>query len=124
VRRCWCLRPRGSFAIQVEGELQGLRQAPADPPSTCVLLAASDTGVRQIAELKRGVEGARGKRPGRLASTHVQNKTVMFNQVSVLILDEADRMMDMGFMPDIRRIISRPCWPTERQNLLFSATFP
>ncbi|MGH8742564.1 MAG: DEAD/DEAH box helicase, partial [Burkholderiales bacterium] len=59
--------------------------------------------------------------PGRLLD-HVQNKTVMFNQVSILVLDEADRMLDMGFLPDIKRIIA--LLPKERQNLLFSATFP
>src|SRR5437762_811694 len=74
----------------------------------------------QIAELRRGVEVLVAT-PGRLLD-HVQNKTVMFNQVSVLVLDEADRMLDMGFLPDIKRIIA--LLPRERQNLLFSATFP
>jgi ATP-dependent RNA helicase RhlE len=59
--------------------------------------------------------------PGRLLD-HVQNRTVTFGQVSVLTLDEADRMLDMGFLPDIRRIIA--LLPARRQNLLFSATFP
>jgi ATP-dependent RNA helicase RhlE len=74
----------------------------------------------QIDQLRRGVEILVAT-PGRLLD-HVQNKTVMFNQVSVLVLDEADRMLDMGFLPDIKRIIA--LLPKERQNLLFSATFP
>jgi ATP-dependent RNA helicase RhlE len=74
----------------------------------------------QIEQLRRGVEILVAT-PGRLLD-HVQNKTVMFNQASVLVLDEADRMLDMGFLPDIRRIIA--LLPGRRQNLLFSATFP
>jgi ATP-dependent RNA helicase RhlE len=74
----------------------------------------------QIEELRRGVEILVAT-PGRLLD-HVQNKTVMFNQVSVLVLDEADRMLDMGFLPDIKRVIA--LLPAQRQNLLFSATFP
>ena len=74
----------------------------------------------QIDQLRKGVEVLVAT-PGRLLD-HVQNKTVMFNQVSVLVLDEADRMLDMGFLPDIKRIIA--LLPRERQNLLFSATFP
>jgi ATP-dependent RNA helicase RhlE len=58
--------------------------------------------------------------PGRLLD-HAGSRTVNLGQVSVLVLDEADRMLDMGFIEDIRRIIA--LLPGDRQNLLFSATF-
>jgi ATP-dependent RNA helicase RhlE len=58
--------------------------------------------------------------PGRLLD-HVQQGTVDLSQVEILVLDEADRMLDMGFIRDIRRILS--LLPKQRQNLLFSATF-
>ncbi len=115
--RVLVLAPTRELAIQVEESFKAYaKHLPIR--STCVY-GGSDMRA-QIAELKRGVEVLVAT-PGRLLD-HVQNKTVMFNQVSVLILDEADRMMDMGFMPDIRRIIA--LLPVERQNLLFSATFP
>ncbi len=58
--------------------------------------------------------------PGRLLD-HVSQRTVDLSQVEILVLDEADRMLDMGFIPDIRRILA--ILPKKRQNLLFSATF-
>lgn len=58
--------------------------------------------------------------PGRLLD-HVQQGTADLSQVEILVLDEADRMLDMGFIRDIRRILS--LLPQQRQNLLFSATF-
>ncbi|MBA3876146.1 MAG: ATP-dependent RNA helicase RhlE [Anaerolinea sp.] len=58
--------------------------------------------------------------PGRLLD-HVGQKTVNLGQVEILVLDEADRMLDMGFLPDIRRILE--LLPPRRQNLMFSATF-
>ncbi|MFI5261820.1 MAG: DEAD/DEAH box helicase [Candidatus Limnocylindrales bacterium] len=58
--------------------------------------------------------------PGRLLD-HVEQRNVNLGQVEVLVLDEADRMLDMGFLPDIRRILA--LLPAKRQNLLFSATF-
>jgi ATP-dependent RNA helicase RhlE len=58
--------------------------------------------------------------PGRLLD-HIGQKAVSLGQVEVLVLDEADRMLDMGFLPDIRKIIELV--PTKRQTLLFSATF-
>jgi len=74
--------------------------------------------VPQIQMLRAGVEVLVAT-PGRLLD-HVQQKTVMLGQVEILVLDEADRMLDMGFMPDIRRILA--LLPAKRQNLLFSAT--
>ena len=73
----------------------------------------------QIDELRRGVEIVVAT-PGRLLD-HVQQKSVNFGNVEVLVLDEADRMLDMGFIPDIKRILA--LLPKERQSLLFSATF-
>jgi len=58
--------------------------------------------------------------PGRLLD-HVEQRNVNLSQVGILVLDEADRMLDMGFMPDLERIIA--LLPKQRQNLLFSATF-
>ncbi|MEW6313178.1 MAG: DEAD/DEAH box helicase [Pseudomonadota bacterium] len=73
----------------------------------------------QLKELKAGVEILVAT-PGRLLD-HVQQKSVNLSQVEVLVLDEADRMLDMGFLPDIKRILA--LLPARRQNLLFSATF-
>ena len=74
----------------------------------------------QIAELRRGVDIVVAT-PGRLLD-HVQQRTVDLRFVEILVLDEGDRMLDMGFLPDIRRILK--LLPQKRQNLLFSATFP
>jgi len=73
----------------------------------------------QTAELKRGVEILIAT-PGRLLD-HVEQKNTSLSQVQMLVLDEADRMLDMGFLPDLQRILN--LLPKERQTLLFSATF-
>ncbi len=73
----------------------------------------------QIARLKRRVDILVAT-PGRLLD-HVQQKTVDLSHVEILVLDEADRMLDMGFIRDIRKILA--LLPKQRQNLLFSATF-
>ncbi len=74
----------------------------------------------QIAELRRGTDIVVAT-PGRLLD-HVQQKNIDLSHVEILVLDEADRMLDMGFIPDVRRILA--LLPAKRQNLLFSATFP
>ncbi len=73
----------------------------------------------QTAELKRGVEVLVAT-PGRLLD-HIEAKTAVLNQVEYVVLDEADRMLDIGFLPDLQRILSY--LPKQRTTLLFSATF-
>ena len=115
--RVLVLAPTRELAIQVEESFRDYGKHM--PLRTAIVYGGSDMNA-QILALRKGVEILVAT-PGRLLD-HVQNKTLMLNQVSVLILDEADRMLDMGFMPDIKRIIA--LLPPVRQNLLFSATFP
>ena len=73
----------------------------------------------QTLELKRGVEVLVAT-PGRLLD-HIEAKNAVLNQVEYVVLDEADRMLDIGFLPDLQRILS--FLPKQRTTLLFSATF-
>ena len=74
----------------------------------------------QVDKLRRGVEIVVAC-PGRLLD-HLNHGTVDLSHLEVLVLDESDRMFDMGFLPDIRKIIKHV--PAKRQTLLFSATMP
>ncbi|MEZ4731536.1 MAG: DEAD/DEAH box helicase [Caldilineaceae bacterium] len=74
----------------------------------------------QVRTLQRGVEIIVAC-PGRLLDLHSEG-VIDLTKIEVLVLDEADRMFDMGFLPDVRRIIK--LLPTQRQNLFFSATMP
>jgi ATP-dependent RNA helicase RhlE len=74
----------------------------------------------QINKLREGVEVVVAC-PGRLLD-HLSQTTIVLRHLEVLVLDEADQMFDMGFLPDIRRILKQV--PAERQTMLFSATMP
>jgi ATP-dependent RNA helicase RhlE len=78
------------------------------------------TANRQIKALKEGIEILVAT-PGRLLDL-VQQRYIRLDRVEILVLDEADRMFDMGFLPDVRRIIKAV--PVQRQTMLYSATFP
>jgi len=98
-------------AFGVLGRKTGLRSA----------TAYGGVNIRpQIRQFQRGIDILVAC-PGRLLD-HVGRGTVNLSRLEVLVLDEADHMFDMGFLPDIRRIIARV--PRERQTLLFSATMP
>jgi len=73
----------------------------------------------QVQALRRGIDVLVAT-PGRLLD-HLSQRTVDLSKVQILVLDEADRMLDMGFLPDIRKVLAQ--LPRQRQNLLFSATF-
>jgi len=86
----------------------------------CVTIYGGVSMHPQISCLRQGAEIAVAC-PGRLLD-HVRQGTINLSHVECLILDEADRMFDMGFLPDIRRIMEK--LPVQRQTLLFSATMP
>jgi len=115
--RALILAPTRELASQIAENLQMF-----DPkkriPSVSIIGGASMN--KQRAALRRGISVVIAT-PGRLLD-HLENRTVDLSRVETLVLDEADRMLDMGFLPAIRSIINR--LPFERQTLLFSATMP
>ncbi len=88
-------------------------------PLRCTVVFGGMDMKPQTAALRQGVEILIAT-PGRLLD-HVEQKSVNLSQVQLLVLDEADRMLDMGFLPDIQRIIN--LLASQRQSLMFSATF-
>jgi ATP-dependent RNA helicase RhlE len=114
--RVLVLTPTRELAAQVETAFKGYGRH-LRLNSTAVYGGVSIGA--QIQALKRGVEILVAT-PGRLLD-HVQQRTVDLSRVEIVVLDEADRMLDMGFIHDIRRILA--LLPKPRQSLLFSATF-
>ena len=109
--------PTRELAIQVAGEAQKLAR------HTHLRVVAVYGGARmrtQIQSLRKGSDVVVAT-PGRLID-HIRRKNVQFTDLQVLVLDEADRMLDMGFLPDIKHIIEG--MPRQRQTMLFSATIP
>ncbi len=116
--RALILAPTRELAIQVEeaikeyGKYTGLR-------STCVFGGVDIK--QQLPIVRAGVEILVAT-PGRLLD-HIEHKSVNLSHVEIFVLDEADRMLDMGFIPDIKRIMALLPATAKRQNLLWSATF-
>ena len=114
--RALVLTPTRELAIQVEESIKVY--AKHTPLKSLVVFGGIDIKT-QTPHLKTGIEILVAT-PGRLLD-HVEQKTLNLGQVQILVLDEADRMLDMGFMPDLKRILA--LLPKKRQNLMFSATF-
>ncbi|MEK7794011.1 MAG: DEAD/DEAH box helicase, partial [Candidatus Hydrogenedentota bacterium] len=111
------LAPTRELAVQVHSVLDSFC-APLGLRSACVYGGVGM--LPQTKALRAGVDVVVAT-PGRLLD-HVRQGNTRFRDVEILVLDEADRMLDMGFLPDIRRVMDT--LPTSRQTLMFSATFP
>jgi ATP-dependent RNA helicase RhlE len=116
VVRALILTPTRELAAQVEESVRAYSKY-VKVKSTVMF---GGVGINpQIDALKRGVDIVVAT-PGRLLD-HMQQKTIDLSRLEILVLDEADRMLDMGFIHDIKRVLAK--LPAKRQNLLFSATF-
>jgi ATP-dependent RNA helicase RhlE len=113
--RVLILAPTRELALQIEASYQEL--APKKSPR-CVVIMGGASMERQRDALRRGV-GIVIATPGRLLD-HIERRSVDLSHIEALVLDEADRMLDMGFWPSIRRVLEH--LPANRQTLLFSAT--
>jgi superfamily II DNA/RNA helicase len=111
------LAPTRELASQIDAEIRTLAQF-TDATTVTVFGGINQRG--QVAALRRKPDIVVGC-PGRILDL-LQQKLLRLDKVDVLVLDEADHMFDMGFLPDIKRILA--ALPERRQNLLFSATMP
>ena len=114
--RLLVLAPTRELATQIAESYRDLAPKKGAPRSA-TLIGGTGMG-RQTESLRRG-SGVIIATPGRLLD-HMERGAVDFRHLEVLVLDEADRMLDMGFLPQIRRVLD--ALPKERQTLLFSAT--
>src|SRR5476649_607821 len=114
--RALILTPTRELAVQVAENVKAYAQH--TPLRSTVVFGGMDMKGQTII-LKGGVEIVIAT-PGRLLD-HIEQKNISLSQVQMLVMDEADRMLDMGFLPDLQRIIN--LLPKQRQNLMFSATF-
>jgi ATP-dependent RNA helicase RhlE len=115
--RVLVLAPTRELAVQIEDEIHGLAYHTAI--TSAQIYGGVEMGPQERA-LKAGVDIIVAT-PGRLID-HMRQENADLSAIELLVLDEADRMMDMGFWPDVRRIIA--ALPSNRQTLLFSATMP
>jgi ATP-dependent RNA helicase RhlE len=117
VIRALILSPTRELASQIEEALQSYAR------HTKIKITVVIGGVSIVPQTKRLRDGVDIliATPGRLLD-HIAQRHVTLNTLETFVLDEADRMLDMGFLPDIRRIIS--LLPSQRQTMLFSATIP
>src|SRR6476659_3979515 len=116
--RALILTPTRELAIQVEEAVK--TYAKYTGIRSTVVFGGVDIK-QQLPIVRAGVEILVAT-PGRLLD-HIEQKSVSLSQVEIFVLDEADRMLDMGFIPDIKRIMALMPVTAKRQNLLFSATF-
>ncbi|XHR31331.1 MAG: DEAD/DEAH box helicase [Chthoniobacteraceae bacterium] len=115
--RCLVLEPTRELAAQVE---TAFRDFSRFNDLTCTVLYGGVGYGKQRDDLKRGIDSVIAT-PGRLLD-HLEQGDIDLSQIEILVLDEVDRMLDMGFLPQVRRIVEQ-C-NKERQTLFFSATIP
>ena len=117
--RVLILAPTRELCVQIEDDVQGFTY---HTDLTSIAVYGGVPMEPQERALKAGVDIVVAT-PGRLMD-HMRNKVGSFSKLDTLVLDEADRMMDMGFWPDVRRIVAALPDTAARQTLLFSATMP
>jgi len=115
--RALILAPTRELAVQIAGEIGKIG---AHSQSRILAIYGGQDIERQIGPLNSGVDIVVGT-PGRLLD-HIERGTIKLDAVEVVVLDEADRMLDMGFVEDIEKILQKT--PKNRQTLMFSATMP